>query len=121
MFSQLTRLLGTKAGHEIIDEIERLAPSPPESQPLPPVPWEMHIILTDDDPLTRRMDAEHLERPPYHSPVQEQNVTALDSRRHTLYCTDAATSLVPSKRAPPVSAARVNMTYPDVWFQRLPT
>ncbi|KAG0420004.1 hypothetical protein HPB47_003740 [Ixodes persulcatus] len=62
MSAQLTRLLGTKAGQAIIQEIGRLPSSAPKPPPLPAPPWERHVTLTADAPLPRRMDADHPER-----------------------------------------------------------
>ncbi|KAG0445742.1 hypothetical protein HPB47_013696, partial [Ixodes persulcatus] len=111
--AQLTRLLGTKAGQAILQEIGRLPSSAPKPPPLPPPPWEMHVTLTADAPLPRRMDADHPERRAYHAKAHERHVSALDPRRHVVCCTDAASGLVPAKGAPPTSSAWVNIAYPD--------
>ncbi|KAG0424646.1 hypothetical protein HPB47_028137 [Ixodes persulcatus] len=119
--AQLTRLLGTKAGKAILQEIGRLPSSAPKPPPLPPPPWERHITLTADAPLPRRKDADHSERRAYHARVHERHVADLDPRRHVVYYTDAASGLVSAQGAPPTSAAWVNITHPNVWSQRLPT
>ncbi|KAG0431316.1 hypothetical protein HPB47_021913 [Ixodes persulcatus] len=120
MSAQLTRLLCTKAGQAILQEIGRLPSSAPKPPPLPPPPWERHVTLTADAPLPRRMDADHPERRAYHAMAHERHVATLDPRRHVVYYTDAASGLVPAQGAPPTSAAWVNITHFDVWFQRLP-
>ncbi|KAG0425272.1 hypothetical protein HPB47_027549 [Ixodes persulcatus] len=121
MSAQLTRLLGTKAGQAILQEIGRLPSSAPKPSPLPPPPWERHVTLTADAPLPRRMDADHPERRAYHARVHERHIAALDPRQHVVYYTDAASGLVSAQGASPTSAAWVNITHPDVWSQRLPT
>ncbi|KAG0411911.1 hypothetical protein HPB47_010937 [Ixodes persulcatus] len=121
MSAQLTRLLGTKAGQAILQEIGRLPSSAPKPPPLPPPPWERHVTLTADAPLPRRMDADHPERRAYHARVHERHVAALDPRQHVVHYTDAASGLVSAQGASPTSAAWVNITHPDVWSQRLPT
>lgn len=98
MSAQLTRLLGTKAGQAILQEIGRLPSSAPKPPPLPPPPWERHVILTADAPLPRRMDADHPERRAYHARAHERHVASLDPRRHVVYYTDAASGLVPAQR-----------------------
>ncbi|KAG0410435.1 hypothetical protein HPB47_012454 [Ixodes persulcatus] len=121
MSAQLTRLLGTKAGQAILQEIGRLPSSALKPPPLPPPPWERHVTSTADAPLPRRMDADHPERRAYHARVHERHVAALDPRQLVVYYTDAASGLVSTQGASPTSAAWVNITHPDVWSQRLPT
>ncbi|KAG0420991.1 hypothetical protein HPB47_003102 [Ixodes persulcatus] len=94
-------------GQAILQEMGRLLSSEPKPPPLPPPPWERHVTLTADAPLPRRMD-------------DERQIATLDPRRHVVYCTDAASGLVPAQGAPPTSAAWVNITRPNVWSQRLP-
>ncbi|KAG0424030.1 hypothetical protein HPB47_000221, partial [Ixodes persulcatus] len=54
------------------------------------------------------------QRRAYHADAHERHVEALDSRRHVVYYTDAASGSVPTHGAPPASTAWVNITHPHV-------